>query len=483
MRSCRFLARVSRPGWVAALTLWGAATSEAAPEDRPPNFILIFADDLGYADLGCYGARDFETPHLDRIAAEGARLTHFYVPSSVCSASRAALLTGCYPDRVGVTGVFFPTRASEGQSAGPGTKGLHPDEITIAEVLKSKGYATACIGKWHLGDHSDFLPTKQGFDTYFGIPYSNDMGWWEGKPATYKQDFPPIPLLEGESLLEENPDQRTLTRRYTERAVAFIETHADEPFFLYLPHTMPHVPLFVSERFGGTAAYGLYGDVIQEIDWGVGVILRTLEKEGLDENTLVVFTSDNGPWLIKGARGGRADPLRDGKSTRYEGGHRVPCVMRWTGKIPPATTLDGLLSTIDLLPTFAGLAGAELDPERKIDGIDAWDYLSGKSDTSPRDTFFYSPHVVRQGSWKLMMPGTYREVYPAPDPETKGRVTYDHARLYHLHDEIAETRSRHEDADQKARVEAMTKLCRDYQEALETEARPVGDVEPSTSAP
>ena len=474
------------PAWVTHLTLFGPVLAEEGegPDDRPPNFIVVFADDLGYADLGCYGARNFDTPHLDRMAAEGARLTDFYVPSSVCSASRAALLTGCYPDRVGVTGVFFPTRAKDGQASGPGDRGLHPEETTLAEVLKPAGYATACIGKWHLGDHSDFLPTQQGFDTYFGIPYSNDMGWWQGKPADFKEDFPPIPLLEDESLLEENPDQRTLTQRYTKRAVEFIREHREEPFFLYLPHTMPHVPLFVSDRFSGSAEYGLYGDVIQELDWSMGVLLRTLKKEGLEESTLVIFTSDNGPWLSKGAHGGSADPLRDGKFTRYEGGHRVPCVMRWPGRIPAGSILPGLLSTIDLLPTFAGLADVRLDPDRKIDGVDAWPYLSGEADRSPRDTFFYSPHVVRQGNWKLMMPGEYREVFPAPEnPSEKGRVTYDHARLFHLSDDIGETQSLHKDSVHRDRIEAMTALCREYQEALETEARPVGRIENGTSSP
>ncbi len=477
-----------RPTLIALLAgaLWlhgPGPTLHADEDDRPPNIVLIFADDLGYADLGCFGAQDFETPNLDRIAREGAKLTSFYVPASVCSASRAALLTGCYPDRVGVKGVFFPTRATDDQPAGPGTEGLHPDEVTIAEVLKTKGYATACIGKWHLGDHPDFLPTKQGFDEYFGIPYSNDMGWWEGKPKDFKADFPPPPLMEDGEIIETNPDQRYLTRRYTERAIQFIRQHRDDPFFLYLPHTMPHVPLFVSEPFSGSAKYGLYGDVVQELDWSVGQVLAAIAEADLDYRTLVIFTSDNGPWLSMGAHGGKADPLRDGKFTRYEGGHRVPCVMRWPGRIPAGSQLDDIVSTIDFLPTFAGLANAKLDPERKIDGIDVWPYLAGEAPKSPRDVFFYSPWVVRKDRWKLMMPGKYREVYPAPENAEKGMVEYSHARLYRLTTDPGETGSLHGEEKHAALIESMTRLCQDYQEALETEARPVGKVAEDADRP
>ena len=464
------------PCLLVGLTLLSQAISATGVE-RPPNIVLIFADDLGYADLGSFGAQDFKTPNLDRLAREGARLTNFYVPASVCSASRAALLTGSYPDRVGVTGVFFPTRAKDGQPAGHGDKGLNPDEITIAEVLKEKGYATICIGKWHLGDHPDFLPTKQGFDEYFGLPYSNDMGWWAGQPEGFKKDFPPLPLLEDENVIETNPNQRYLTRRYTERAVGFIRQHSEDPFFLYLPHTMPHVPLFVSEPFSGSAKYGLYGDVIEELDWSVGAILETLRELNLEENTLVIFTSDNGPWLSMGAHGGKADPLRDGKFTRFEGGHRVPCVMRWPEKIAPNSELDGIVSTIDFLPTFAALAGATLNAERKIDGMDVWPYLYGAVEESPRDTFFYSPWVVRQGNWKLMLAGKYKEVFPAPTSGEKGgMVTYDHPQLYDLSNDIGETRSLHAKSEHKVLIETLSKLCLDYQESLKTEARPVGTI-------
>ena len=453
-----------------------AATPTHAAEP-PPNVILIFCDDLGYADLGCFGARDFATPNIDRMAAEGTRLTGFYAAASVCSASRAALLTGSYPDRIGVTGVFFPTRAQGDQPAGHGRDGLNPDEVTIAEVLKTKGYATACVGKWHLGDHPDFLPTKQGFDEYFGIPYSNDMGWWEGKPKDFKAEFPPIPVLENETVIETSPDQRHLTRRYTERAIQFLRQHRADPFFLYLPHTMPHIPLFVSEPFSGRAKYGLYGDVIEELDWSVGEILKTLDELELSKRTLVIFTSDNGPWLSMGSHGGKADPLRDGKFTRFEGGHRVPCVMRWPGQIPAGTTLDGIVSTIDLLPTLAGLAGAGLAADRVIDGIDVWPYLAGKTETSPRETFFLSPHVVRRGDWKLMMPGNYQEIFPAPKTAGPGgRVEYAHPQLYHLKSDPGERHSLHEKPEYQALIAELSALCAAHQEDLKSRSRPVGRV-------
>ncbi|MCB1234230.1 MAG: sulfatase [Verrucomicrobiae bacterium] len=457
---------------------WLALAPTAPAAERPPNIVLIVADDLGYADLGCYGARDFETPNLDRMAAEGVKLTSFYMAASVCSASRAAMLTGCYPDRIGVTGVFFPTRAKDGKPAGPGKQGLNPDEVTIAEILKQKGYATACFGKWHLGDHPKFLPTRQGFDEYFGIPYSNDMGWWAGKPTDFKKDFPPIPILDAESVIETNPDQRQLIRRYTDHAVRFIREHRDGPFFLYLPHNMPHVPLFVGERFSGSAAYGLYGDVVQELDWSVGVVLRALEAEKIDKRTLVVFTSDNGPWLAMGAHAGKADPLRDGKFTRHEGGHRVPCVLRWPGALKGDRSLDGIVASIDLLPTLAKLAGAAPPEDRKIDGTDVWPYLSGKAKNSPRDTFFYSPWVVRRNAWKLLTPGGYREEFPKPKSTYEpGMVKYDEPRLYNLDTDIGEATSLHNKEEYKALVEQLTKLCADYRAELEAGKRPVGTVE------
>src|SRR5262249_54406319 len=295
--------------WVAAALLApGTQAAGTAPKaERPPNVVLIFTDDQGYADVGCYGARGFATPHLDRMAREGVRFTDFYVAQAVCSASRAALLTGCYPNRIGILGAL-----------GPASKhGIAAGAKTIADVLKARGYATAIYGKWHLGHHQPFLPTRHGFDDYFGLPYSNDM--WPRHPTA---KFPDLPLFEGEKVVAHNPDQTKLTTWYTERAVKFIEKNRERPFFLYVAHNMPHVPLHVSDKFKGKSKRGLYGDVIMEIDWSVGQVLAALQKHGLDEKTLVIFTSDNGPWLSYGNHAGSARPLREGKTTTFDGGLR-----------------------------------------------------------------------------------------------------------------------------------------------------------------
>ncbi|MHC4148093.1 MAG: sulfatase-like hydrolase/transferase, partial [Planctomycetota bacterium] len=314
----------------AAMTLPGCRGIGRLLRDRPvkyrPNFVVVFTDDQGYADVGCFGAKGFETPNLDRMAAEGVRFTSFYVAAPSCTPSRAALLTGCYPQRVGLPYVLFPTGPE--WTANRTDIGINGQEETIAELLKSRGYATACIGKWHLGHHRKFLPTRHGFDYYFGLPYSNDM-----RPEN-NEEYPPLPLVEGEQAIEYDPDQSQLTRRYTEKAIEFIRQNKDKPFFVYLPHTMVHVPLFVSERFKGKSEQGMYGDVIMEIDWSVGQIMSVLKEVGVDEKTLVIFTSDNGPWLAYGDHGGLAGPLREGKGTTWEGGMREPCIMRWPGQIP-----------------------------------------------------------------------------------------------------------------------------------------------------
>ena len=378
----------------ASLAVQGCMSGEQhpggkAPTDRP-NFIIIFTDDQGYQDVGCFGSPLIKTPNLDRMTAEGMKFTDFYVAASVCSPSRAALLTGCYPPRVSIPGVLFPKH----------NIGLNPEEITIADTLKARGYVCACIGKWHLGHLPQFLPMQQGFDYYFGLPYSNDM-----RPENNKK-YPPLPLLEGQKTIEENPDQSQLTRRYTEKAVEFIMKNKDRPFFLYLPHTMPHVPLFASERFKGTSKGGLYGDVIEEIDWSVGEILKTLKELDIDEKTLVFFTSDNGPWLGKGKNGGSALPLRDGKFSTYEGGMREPCIARWPAKIPAGKVCREFCATIDLLPTLARLAGAKVPTDRVIDGKDIRPLLFGRARAkSPHKAFFYyrgnKLEAVRNGRWKL----------------------------------------------------------------------------------
>jgi arylsulfatase A len=363
----------------AAITIPGCGnrlqqTSAEKSADKP-NIVIIFCDDVGYADIGVFGAKGYETPNLDRMAAEGVKFTDFYAAASLCTPSRAALLTGCYPQRVGLPSVL-----------GPADKiGISDQEQTIAEILKPMGYATACYGKWHLGHHPKFLPTRHGFDEYFGLPYSNDM--WPYHPTN--KSFPDLPLIEGERIIEYNPDQTQLTTWYTERAVRFIEKNKDRPFFLYLPHSMAHVPLFVSDKFKGKSERGLYGDVMMEIDWSVGQILSTLKRLDLDEKTLVIFCSDNGPWLSYGDHAGSAEPLREGKGTSFDGGHREPTVMRMPGTIRSRIVCNEPASTMDILPTIAKLAGAKL-PAHRIDGKDIWPLMTGVPGAkSPHEAFLY----------------------------------------------------------------------------------------------
>ncbi|MDB4766298.1 sulfatase [bacterium] len=379
----------------------------------PPNVVLIFMDDMGYADIGSFGATAYDTPNLDRLAKQGRRFTDFVTSSAVCSASRAALLTGCYHRRVGISGALFPKSKT----------GLNPDETTLAEVCKSKGYATACFGKWHLGHHRPFLPLQHGFDEYFGLPYSNDM--WPHMPdylpasaKNKRKNFPPLPLFDGNEIIDEDvdgADQAELTVKYTERSVAFIEANKEQPFFLYLPHTMVHTPLYVSKRFEGKSKSGLFGDVMMEVDWSVGQVMDAVDRNGLSDNTLIIFTSDNGPWLTFGDHAGSAAPLREGKQTMFEGGYRVPTVMRWTGKIQPDSVCDQLASTIDILPTVANLIGAD-QPMNKIDGLDISELIFGDSEAeSPRKSFYCyfgkgQLHAVRDGRWKLHFPHGYQSV-------------------------------------------------------------------------
>ncbi|MHC4534343.1 MAG: sulfatase-like hydrolase/transferase [Planctomycetota bacterium] len=361
-----------------------------------PNFIIIFCDDLGYGDLGCFGSKKHRTPNIDRMADEGMRFTSFYVTSGVCTPSRSSLMTGCYPRRVNMhesgkrEWVLFPVAK----------KGLNPNEITIAEVLKSRGYATACVGKWHLGDQPKFLPTRQGFDYYYGIPYSNDMG------SRQRKINPPLPLLQNEKVIEAPADQNTLTKRYTEQVIKFITANKDKPFFVYLPHTMPHNPVHSSDDFRGKSANDGYGDCVEEIDFSTGQILQTLKSLNIDDRTLVVFTSDNGAasrW------GGSNLPLSGFKGSTAEGGMREPAVMRWPGKIPAGKTCDELSSTLDLMPTFALLTGTKAPTDRIIDGKNIWPLMAGKKNaTSPHKAFYYYKidqlQAVRSGKWKLHLP-------------------------------------------------------------------------------
>ena len=383
--------------FVAALGLLpGAARAAAAP---PPNVVLIFPDDLSYADVGCYGAKGYSTPNIDRLAKEGVRFTDFYVAQAVCSASRAALLTGRYSNRVGILGALGPAAKN----------GIAKSEITLAQVFKSKGYATAIFGKWHLGDHDPYLPTDHGFDEYFGLPYSNDM--WPNHPTDKR--YPPLPLFNGKKVVQTQPDQHLLTTWYTEHAVSFIEYNANRPFFLYVPHSMPHVPLFVSDKFAGKSERGLFGDVIEEIDWSVGQILDSLKRNRLEDNTLVIFSADNGPWLSYGDHAGSADGLREGKATTFEGGVREPAIFRWPGHVPAGAVCHEPAMTIDVLPTVAKLIGADVPADHVIDGRDIWPLVTAQPGAkSPHDALYFywnrELQAVRSGNWKLHFPHSYR---------------------------------------------------------------------------
>jgi len=432
----------------------------AAGPARPPNIIIVFADDLGYADVGVFGATGFKTPNVDRLAREGRRFTDFYVSQPVCSASRTSLLTGCYANRLGIHGALNPATRH----------GIDAGETTIAEVLKTRGYATAICGKWHLGHHPQFLPPRHGFDEYFGLPYSNDM--WPRHPTSGSK-FPPLPLIDGERVVEEMPDQSLLTRRYTDRALKFIEKNRERPFFLYLAHSMPHVPIFASAAHRGKSARGLYGDVIEEIDASVGEILAALEKQGIDRETLVIFTSDNGPWLSYGDHGGSAGPLREGKGTCWEGGVRVPCLMRWPGRIPAGTTSSEPVMTIDLLPTLARLVGADL-PARTIDGKDIWPVIAGEPDArSPHEALFFyyeegALHAMRSGQWKLQLPHRYRTLAGRPGGTGGKPADYSQAEvgleLYDLETDIGETKDVAKDHPEV--VERLLKLVEACREEL-----------------
>ncbi|MCF7848700.1 MAG: sulfatase [Kiritimatiellales bacterium] len=418
---------MKRRGFIGSIGAAALAGKTMAAKKAKPNFIIIFMDDMGYADVGCFGAKGYATPNMDRMAAEGLKMTNFYAAACVCTPSRAALMTGCYPERVGGLGVLFPDR-----DKGLSWKGINPEETTMAEMLKGVGYKTAIVGKWHLGDKKMFLPLQHGFDEYFGLPYSNDMR--EGRNG-----MPPLPLIEGNETIEDEPDQSLLTKRYTERAVKIIKENKDRPFFLYLPHTMPHTPLYVSKAFAGKTKRGLFGDVLEELDWSVGQVLKALKDNGIDDNTLVILTSDNGPWLTMNENGGSALPLRAGKMTRYEGGQREVCIIRWPGRIQAGRTSAELASTIDLLPTIGKIAGATL-PKKKLDGLDISSVLFSPSAKSPRDTFFFGKTIVRHGKWKLFRPGSYAEINKdASGKNKKTNAKYGTARLFDLENDISET--------------------------------------------
>jgi len=418
------------------LGLVGEDKPQIEKQETPPNIVLIFTDDQGYQDVGVFGSPNIKTPNLDQMAAEGLQLTSYYAAQAVCSASRAGILTGCYPNRIGIHNALGPNN----------THGINASETTIAEMLKEKGYATAIYGKWHLGHHEQFLPTRHGFDEWFGIPYSNDM-WPKHPQQGTIFNFPDLPLYENEKVIGILEDQSQLTTQITERSVDFIKRNKDKPFFLYVPHPQPHVPLFVSEKFKGKSERGLYGDVIMEIEWSVGQIMRALKDNGLEENTLVIFTSDNGPWLSYGNHAGSALPLREGKGTAWEGGQREPCIIKYPKKLKGGKIIDVPMMAIDLLPTLAELTQAPL-PEQVIDGKSVWKILTGEREEPVQEAYFFYYRVnemfgVRYGKWKLYFPHRYRTMdgqEPGKDgqPGVYRMVDLKEIEMYDLESDISE---------------------------------------------
>ncbi|MDA7881067.1 sulfatase [Akkermansiaceae bacterium] len=436
------------------------AFSQAAEK---PNLVLIFIDDMGYGDIGPFGSKLNRTPNLDRMAAEGMKLTSFYA-APVCSASRAQLMTGSYAPRVSVPGVFFPA----------GKNGLNPREHTVADYLRESGYATMCVGKWHLGDQREFLPTNNGFDGYYGIPYSNDMA--RASSVDGRRVHPLLRDTEPEELLEDE-GQRRITRLYTEEAVKFIKAskEKEKPFFLYMPHTAMHVPLFPHEDFAGKSNNGTYGDWVEEVDWSVGKVLTTLKELGLDEDTLVVFTSDNGPWASKGKAGGVAGPLRGSKGCTLEGGVREPTIVRWPGKIAAGSSCDAIAGTTDILPTFVSLAGGKLKDDVKIDGVDLSPVLTGKAENSSRRAWYYfqgnTLQAVRSGPWKLALTSQSIGMGMKEKPEDLKKPM----RLYNLDHEIGEVSD--VAAENPQVVARLQKLAESMAADIARNKRPAGTVE------
>jgi arylsulfatase A-like enzyme len=413
-------------------------SEQTTAKSQSPNFVIVFIDDMGYGDIGTQGATGWTTPNLDKMAAAGMRFTNFYSAQPVCSASRAGLMTGCYPNRIGISGALFPFHEV----------GINSKETTIAEMLKEKGYATAIYGKWHLGHHKEFLPLQHGFDEYVGVPYSNDM--WplsnvgEKLPAENRRNtYPDLPVMNDNDVLFTITDwegQDTLTTLYTEKAVDFINRNAEHPFFLYVPHTMAHIPLGVSDKFRGKSEQGLYGDVMMEIDWSVGEIEKALHANGIAENTVFIFTTDNGPWLNFGNHAGSSGGLREGKTTSWEGGQRVPFIVKWPDEIPAGTICNKLGCAIDILPSFGEIAKASL-PELKIDGTSLVELWKGNLEATPRDEilFYYGKnHLngVRKGNWKLVLPHTWSSYHTKPGMDGHGgprvKMTVEQPELYNM---------------------------------------------------
>lgn len=449
----------------------GAKAQSRKQRKEKPNIIIFFTDDQGYGDVGCYGAKGFETPNLDRMADRGTRFTNFYVAASGCTPSRAALLTGLYPQRVGLPQVLDDR-----------TKiGLSPGEITLANYLKQNGYATGIFGKWHLGRLPQFMPLQHGFDEFFGIPYSMDM--WPFHPAPYlNYVYKALPLYENEKIIEYNPNVNQMTTRITEHAVNFIQRHKEEPFFLYVPYPQPHVPLGVSAKFKGKSKQGLYGDVIMEIDWSVGQIITELETEGLLENTLVMFSSDNGPWISYGNHGGSSGELREGKGTSFGGGQKVPFIVQMPGTIPAGRVCDEVVTALDILPTVLHITNTSQPRIKPIDGKNAWPIISGQEGAkSPNDAFYFMSRndvqAVRAGKWKLHVPHRYHSIVEPGKDGMPGKIVWNQldTALYDVVSNPAET------IDLKDKypkiVKKLTAMIANFDEDLKNNSRKPGIAE------
>jgi arylsulfatase A len=431
----------------------------AASAERPPNFIIIFVDDLGYNDVGAYGSKLHRTPNIDRMAKEGRSFSDFYVTSGVCTPSRSSLMTGCYPKRIGMhenekgQWVLFPGNK----------KGINPDEITLPEILKEQGYDTGIIGKWHLGDQPEFFPLNHGFDSYYGIPYSNDMGMMNGAGKVIRnRGYPPLPLIRDNDIIELEPDQRLVTQRHTVEIKKWIREHKEDPFFLYIPYSMPHAPQFSSENFEGKSANGKWGDAVEEVDWSVGEVFKELKAQGIDDNTMVVFLSDNGGAMNWGASNA---PLRGGKGTTLEGGQRVPFIIRYPGQVPADSHASQLATSMDLLPTIAKLAGGQAPSDHKIDGKNIWPLLSGSDEAkSPHRAFYYyyrgQLEALRSGNWKIHVARTYTR---------RGETTHFPLQLYNLKKDIGESNNV---------AEANSKVVKRLEALLAKARKDLGDDHP-----
>ncbi len=449
-----------------------AQPKNSAKSQSPPNVVIIFMDDMGYGDPVCYGGGPYQTPNIDALAMQGMRFTDFYAAQAACTASRSALLTGCYPTRIGMHGAIDDKSKIA----------INPDEQTIAEILKPAGYRTAIVGKWHLGSNEPYMPLQNGFDEYFGLPYSNDM-WpmdYSGKPwkdtSFWRAKYAPLPLYDGNNvikIIKTLDDQSQLTTMYTRRAVKFISENKNRPFFLYLAQSMVHVPIAVSAKFRGKSGAGLFGDVMEEVDWSVGEVMKELKKDGIADNTLIIFTSDNGPWLTFGNHAGNTGGLREGKGTAWDGGLKVPGIMVWPGKIKPGTVCNKLLITMDILPTLVDFCKAKM-PVKKIDGVDISKVLLGDNATNPRDIFVYYYDInnlkaIRNQEWKLVFPCTSQTYGP---PATIGRDGYPgkyssdsvHLGLYNLLTDPGEGRDVKDQYPEI--VKELTSIADEYREKL-----------------